>query len=509
MIESLGLLGSGFLLCLTPINLLCAFLGVFLGTLAGVLPGLGISGTVAILLPITYGMDPLTALIMVSGIFFGAQYGGAITSVLVNIPGEATSIVTTFDGYPLARKGMGGKALGIAAISSFIGGTVGLLFLTFCASWLARVAVSFGKPEFFAIVIFGLFVLTNVGGKKKVKSMIMLCFGLLLGCVGLDDVFGTLRFTFGNTNLYGGINFVVFVMGVFGITELIKTVSIKEDKGDILSFKFRDLYPTKEDFRKVWKTIARGSIFGFLVGLVPGPGSILATFGSYGIEKKLSKHPELLGTGVLEGVAAPESANNASMYAQMVPLLSLGLPFSSSVALLMSAFILHGITPGPMLITAHPEIFWGLIASMFIGNIMLLVINLPLVGIWASMLKIDFAILMPIITIITFTGGYAINNRVFELGLMVVLGFIGFFLNVTGYDLAAACLGVFLCGTLEDSLCGTMTLYHGSLIEMMANRPVAAVILLLAVFIVLFTSASSLRAAVKKRLKKRMDSAQE
>ena len=329
-------LGQGFSSCLTPINMFCCIIGVLVGTLAGVLPGLGISGSVAILLPITYSMEPLTALIMVSGIFFGSQYGGAITSILVNIPGEATSIVTCFDGYPLAKKGLGGKALGVSAISSFCGGTVGLIFLTLAAPQLARLAVTFGAPEFFAIVVFGLLLLTNVSGKDVLKGTVMVFCGLMLGCIGLDSTFGTLRYTFNNVNLYKGIDFIIFIMGVFGITELMYTVCVPEDQGNILSFKFRELYPSLKDLKHVAPTIARSSLFGFSVGLIPGPGSMLATFGSYGIEKKLSKHPEEFGKGVLRGVAAPESANNASMYAQMVPLLSLGIPFSSSIALLMS-----------------------------------------------------------------------------------------------------------------------------------------------------------------------------
>ena len=314
MLQAMTYLGQGFSSCLTPINMFCCIIGVLVGTLAGVLPGLGISGSVAILLPITYSMEPLTALIMVSGIFFGSQYGGAITSILVNIPGEATSIVTCFDGYPLAKKGLGGKALGVSAISSFCGGTVGLIFLTLAAPQLARLAVTFGAPEFFAIVVFGLLLLTNVSGKDVLKGTVMVFCGLMLGCIGLDSTFGTLRYTFNNVNLYKGIDFIIFIMGVFGITELMYTVCVPEDQGNILSFKFRELYPSLKDLKHVAPTIARSSLFGFSVGLIPGPGSMLATFGSYGIEKKLSKHPEEFGKGVLRGVAAPESANNASMY---------------------------------------------------------------------------------------------------------------------------------------------------------------------------------------------------
>ena len=486
MLQAMTYLGQGFSSCLTPINMFCCIIGVLVGTLAGVLPGLGISGSVAILLPITYSMEPLTALIMVSGIFFGSQYGGAITSILVNIPGEATSIVTCFDGYPLAKKGLGGKALGVSAISSFCGGTVGLIFLTLAAPQLARLAVTFGAPEFFAIVVFGLLLLTNVSGKDVLKGTVMVFCGLMLGCIGLDSTFGTLRYTFNNVNLYKGIDFIIFIMGVFGITELMYTVCVPEDQGNILSFKFRELYPSLKDLKHVAPTIARSSLFGFSVGLIPGPGSMLATFGSYGIEKKLSKHPEEFGKGVLRGVAAPESANNASMYAQMVPLLSLGIPFSSSIALLMSAFMIHGITPGPMLISQHPELFWGLIASMFVGNIFLIVINLPLVGVWASLLKVDFSLLMPIITFITYTGAFAINNSLFDLGIMTFAGLLGFWLKAGGYDLSALALGMFLGKTLETNLITTMVVYDGNLLSMMLQRPIGGTFMLIVFAVIIY-----------------------
>ena len=508
MLEALTFLGQGFINCLTVTNILCCIVGVLVGTLAGVLPGLGISGSVAILLPITYSMEPLTALIMVSGIYFGSQYGGAITSILVNIPGEATSIVTCFDGYPMAKKGLGGKALGISAVSSFCGGTVGLIFLTLAAPQLARLAVSFGAPEFFAIVCFGLLLLTNISGKNVLKATIMVFCGVMLGCVGLDSTFGSLRFTFKNVNLYKGIDFIIFIMGVFGITELMYTICCPEDQGDILSFKFKELYPTAKDLTHVAPTILRGSLFGFAVGLIPGPGSMLATFGSYGLEKRLSKHPEEFGKGVPRGVAAPESANNASMYAQMVPLLSLGIPFSSSIALLMSAFMIHGITPGPMLITQHPDLFWGLIASMFIGNLFLIIINLPLVGIWASLLKVDFSLLMPIITIITYTGAFAINNSIFDLGIMTAAGLLGFWLKAGGYDLSALALGMFLGPTLEKNLISTLVIYDGSLFRMIASRPVGGTMLVIVLLVVVFMLGRTVYNVSKSRMQKRLKNEQ-
>ena len=484
---------QGLKACLTLMNLFCAVVGCLVGSLIGVLPGLGISGTVAILLPMTYGMQPLSALIMISGIYFGSQYGGAITSILVNIPGEATSIVTCFDGHPLAKKGQAGKALSVAAISSFIGGLVGMLGLTFAASALARVALGFGKVEFFAIVVFGLLLLTSISGKNQLKGLVVVCLGVIIGCVGLDSLYGTARYTFKIVHLYKGISFVTFIMGVYGITELISAICIPEEHGDVMEFKLRNQLPNRQDIKRSWKTVLRCSVLGFGVGLVPGAGSTLATFFAYGMERSLSKHPEEFGTGIVEGVAAPESANNAAMYAGLVPLLSLGLPFTSSMALLMNAFIVHGITPGPLFISEHPELFWGLVASMFIGNLILIVINLPLVGMWARLLKVDFSILMPMITFITFAGGYAINYSVFDMGMMVACGFIGFFMSACGYNMAAMAVGLFLSPTLESAFLGTMTLYHGNLFAALWDRKLALVILLIGVVTFVISCTRSVR----------------
>ena len=493
MLDSLILLGQGFIASLTPVNLIAAFCGVLIGTLIGILPGLGISGTVAILLPISYGMNPLTAIVLIAGVYYGAQYGGAITSVLVNMPGEATSIVTCFDGFPLAQKGQGGKALAVSAIASFVGSIIGLVGMTFCATQLARIALSFGKGEFFAIVVFGLLLLTNLSGKNRLKGIIVVCIGVLAGCIGIDELFGTLRFTFGVVDLYKGIEFVTFIMGVYGITELMTAICTKEEHAELTEFTMKDQYPDRKEMKEISGAMIRGSLVGFFVGLVPGAGATISSFAAYGFEKSYSKHPEKFGTGCLQGVAAPEASNNSAIYAGMVPLLSLGLPFTSSMAMLMSAFIVHGITPGPLFIAEHPDLFWGLIASMFIGNIMLLIINLPLVGLWASLLKVDFSILMPIITFITFTGGYAINNNLFDIGVMIVCGILGFFLRATGYNMAALAVGMFLSGTLEDALAGTMSLYHGNLFAMLGDRPIAAVIMAVCLIVVLLSSGKSIK----------------
>lgn len=500
--SALVLLGNGILNCLTFQNLLCCAIGSLVGSLIGVLPGIGISGTVAIMLPLTYGLEPLTALIMISGIFFGAKYGGAITSILVNIPGEATSIVTCFDGHPLAKQGKGGKALAVAAISSFLGGTIGIVGLTIVSTTVARLALNFGKVEFFALVIVGLIMLTSLGSKSMLKGLISVCFGVLLGCVGMDEVFGSLRFTFGVIDLYKGIGFVTFIMGVYGITELMYAISEKEEEGDLLDFSKKDLRPTRSDMKQILPTIVRCGCLGFALGLVPGCGGTLSTFFAYGMEKSISKHPEEFGTGTIVGVAAAETTDNAANYGQMVSLLSLGLPFSSGMAMLLSAFIIHGITPGPLFISEHPDLFWGLIGSMLVGNVILLIINLPFVGIWASLLRVDFSILMPLITFITFAGGYAINNSVFDLILMVIFGLLGFFLSACGYNMAAFAVSLYLCGTLEDSFLGTMTLYKGNFISAILDRPIGGVVFLIAVGALAYSAIKNIRAFLIKHKSK-------
>jgi len=342
-----------------------------------------------------------------------------------------------------------------------------------------------------------------------VKGLMIVCLGVVLGCVGLDELYGSLRYTYGVIHLYKGISFVTFIMGVYGITELVSAVATKEEKGEIMEFSLKNQFPDRNDFKQIYKTIGRSSVLGFLTGLVPGAGSTLATFFAYGMERSISKHPEQFGTGLLKGVAAPESANNAAMYAGMVPLLSLGIPFTSSMALLMSAFIIHGIKPGPMFIIEHSGLFWALIASLFIGNIILLIINLPLVGIWASLLRVDFGILMPLITFITFAGGYAINNSVFDIGLMVACGFFGFFLNATGYNMAALAVGLFLSSTLENSFLGTMTLYKGNLLNAFIDRPVAAVIISIAILALVVSLTRSITKFFKERSLEKQQSGQQ
>lgn len=474
----------GFTAILTVPNLVASLAGVMLGNLAGVLPGLGISGTVAVLLPVSYGMEPLTALILISGVFAGASYGGAITSILVNIPGEATSIVTTFDGHPLAKAGRAGLAIGTAATASFVGGTIGLIGLTFFAPVLSQAALAFGPPEYLAVTALGLVLLANISGGSRLHGYIMLIGGVLLGTVGLDAVFGTTRLTFGSTHLLDGINFIIVVMGVFGITELLLTLCTPGGDQPTGKFSLRGLFPARNQIRPVAAAMGRGGLIGFALGLIPGPSSTISTFASYEVEKKLSKDPDRFGKGALEGIASPEASNNSSFYSQLIPLLSLGIPFSASIALLMSAFIIHGIRPGPQLVVQQPVIFWGLIASLYLGNVILFVLNVPLAGMWASVLRIRFDMLMPVITIITFTGAYALNNSVFDLRVMVVFGVVGLIAKYANYDMTAFVVGLFLGPFFEKSLVQSMVMFDGNMGALLGSRPISTTLFIVMVIVI-------------------------
>ena len=494
--STLSLLMSGFAQCFTWERMIACVAGVLVGTLTGVLPGIGVTGAMALLLPISFGMDATTALILFAGIYYGAMYGGSTTSILVNLPGEAASVVTCLDGNQMAKKGRAGAALAISAWGSFIAGTIGLIALTFIADDIAGLALKFKSPEYFAICVLGLVILTNLTGKNPLKSLLMVFFGLALGTVGMDDVFGVSRFDFGNMYLKRGIEFGVVAMAVFGINELFGTLLEPQDEDiKIEKVKLRDLYPNREEWKRSAMPILRGTVIGFLIGLIPGPAGTLASFSSYAAEKKVSKHPEEFGHGAIEGVAGPESANNAASSAAFVPLLSLGLPFAPPSALLLTAFITHGIQPGPTLITQHPDVFWGLIASMYIGNVFLMIINLPMVGVFASILKCPAKILMPIVMVITYTGAFATNGTTFDIVLLIVLGVLSYIVSKYGYSMAPLAVGICMASTLEQRFQQTMIMTRGD-ISRLGKYPIACVILGLAVFLLLI----SLLKPVKKVL---------
>ena len=494
--STLSLLMSGFAQCFTWERMIACVAGVLVGTLTGVLPGIGVTGAMALLLPISFGMDATTALILFAGIYYGAMYGGSTTSILVNLPGEAASVVTCLDGNQMAKKGRAGAALAISAWGSFIAGTIGLIALTFIADDIAGLALKFKSPEYFAICVLGLVILTNLTGKNPLKSLLMVFFGLALGTVGMDDVFGVSRFDFGNMYLKRGIEFGVVAMAVFGINELFGTLLEPQDEEiKIEKVKLKDLYPNREEWKRSVMPILRGTVIGFLIGLIPGPAGTLASFSSYAAEKKVSKHPEEFGHGAIEGVAGPESANNAASSAAFVPLLSLGLPFAPPSALLLTAFITHGIQPGPTLITQHPDVFWGLIASMYIGNVFLMIINLPMVGVFASILKCPAKILMPIVMVITYTGAFATNGTTFDIVLLIVLGVLSYIVSKYGYSMAPLAVGICMASTLEQRFQQTMIMTRGD-ISRLGKYPIACVILGLAVFLLLI----SLLKPVKKVL---------
>ena len=439
--EVLNELLGGFMAILNLESLGACLLGVIVGTLTGVLPGLGPIAAMSLLLPLTYRFEPTSALIMFAGIYYGCMYGGSTTSILMNVPGEGASVITCIDGYQMAKKGRAGAALSIAAIGSFVAGAVGVVGLMLFAPVLARAALRFGPPEYFAIGIVGLIILSNLVGKSVLKAVIMVLFGLMIGTIGMDPMSSVQRFTFGVDELQRGVEFAVLVMGLFGLTEVLAVVSKPFDKVEVKTVKFKELYPTREEIRRSVKPIARGSIVGFLVGLLPGPASVISTFLSYTVEKRVSKNPEEFGHGAIEGVAGPESANNAATSAALIPLMALGLPFSPATALLITGLMIHGINPGPSFIVQHSTIFWGLIASMYIGNILLLILNLPLVGVFASVLKIPVQVLMPIIAAVIMIGSFTLNNAIFDFGMVIVLGIVGFIMRKADFEPAPLSCG--------------------------------------------------------------------
>jgi putative tricarboxylic transport membrane protein len=431
MFESLSSLAHGFSIALQPQNLLYCFIGVTMGTLVGVLPGIGPTATIALLLPATFKLDPIAALIMLSGICYGAMYGGSTTSILLNIPGEASSVVTCLDGYQMARHGRAGPALGISAFGSFIAGTVSIFGLVVLAPTLADVALRFGPPEYFALMVMGLTVVSYRARRSVLKALMMTVFGIVLGCIGLDPVTATPRFTFGMLDLTDGISLAPLVMGLFGISEVLENAGVLS-KAEILAEKVKGLFPNREDWRRCAAPIARGSLLGFFLGLLPGVGSIIPQFLSYALEKKLSPYPERFGNGAIEGVAAPEACNNAAVGGTFIPLLSLGIPSNAMTAVLLGALMVYGLTPGPLLIKNSPDLFWGVIASMYIGNFLLLILNLPLIPLWVSVLKIPYAYLSSFIVLFCLIGAYSLNNSTSDIYIAIVSSIAGLLLKRYG-----------------------------------------------------------------------------
>ncbi|TMA98711.1 MAG: tripartite tricarboxylate transporter permease [Deltaproteobacteria bacterium] len=467
----------GFSVALSPTNLLFCFLGTLVGTLVGVLPGLGPVGAVAFLLSLTFKMEPATAVIMLAGIYYGAMYGGSTTSILVNIPGETASVVTCLDGYRMARQGRAGAALGISAFGSFIAGTFGVIGLMFLAPMLGRAALRFGPAEYFTLTLTGLTLVAYLTQGSMTKALIMTILGLLAGSVGMDPISGEERFTYGNLTLRDGFGLVPVAMGLFGIAELLENLTAIGPQS-IYETKIIGLLPNLKDWKDSGWPIARGSVIGFFLGILPGPGPVIASFVSYAVEKRMSPYPEKFGTGMIEGVAGPEAANNSATAGSFIPLLSLGIPTSAIMALFMGALMIHGIQPGPLFISKYPQLFWGFIASMYIGNAMLLVLNLPLIGIWVRLLKTPYTILFPLILLFCLIGVYSLNANVAEIIIMLIFGVAGFFLRRLGFEGAPFILAMVLGPIMETSLRQTLLISRGSF-SVFYTRPICATLLVL------------------------------
>ena len=473
----------GFSVSLEPYNLFSCFMGVFIGTLIGVLPGLGPVATMSILLPVSFKMTATSAIIMMAGIFYGAMYGGSTTSILVNIPGEAASVVTCLDGYQMARKGRAGPALGISAFGSFIAGTIGVLGLLVLAPPLAALALKFGPPEIFGILVLSFTMVTYLAGKSKLKAIAMAIFGLILGTVGLDPMIITPRFAYGSVTLMDGIGLAPLVMGLFGVSEVFLNIEQKL-KQEVFKADIKGLLPNKEDWKRSALPITRGSLLGFFLGILPGIGAIIPTFISYGLEKRISKHPEKFGTGIIEGVAAPEAANNAATAGCMVPLLTLGIPPNVVMAVLIGAFLTHGVQPGPLLVKEHPEIFWGVITSMYTGNFMLLVLNLPLIGLWVRLLKVPYGILFPLILLFCLIGVYSVAGNPWDIVIMLVFAVLGYLMKKFEYEAAPLVLAFVLGRMAEESVRQSLVLSRGDLLVFL-KHPISGVAMVSALLLII------------------------
>ena len=492
-----GLL-NGFSIALTPLNLLFAFLGALIGTAVGVLPGLGPAATIALLLPTAYAIEsPVTAIILMAGIFYGSMYGGSTTSILMNLPGEAASVVTCIDGYKMAQQGRAGAALGIAAIGSFIAGTVGIIGLTLFAPPIAEFALSFGPPEKFSLAIVGLLLAVTLSGSSIVKGLIMMAFGLLLASVGLDPISGKTRFSFGVTELQSGFDFVTLAMGMFGLGEIFYGLE-SIVKGEVVTTKVGSVWPTMKDWVESRWAILRGTLIGFFVGVIPGGGAVISSLVSYAAEKKISKHPEEFGHGAIAGVAGPESANNAASSSSFIPLLTLGIPGNASIAMIFAALLIKGVTPGPFLIQERPDVFWGVIASMYIGNAMLIVLNLPLVGLWAQLVRVPFGILAPVIILFTCVGSYSVQGQVFDIYCLVGFGLFGYAARKLGFEAGPLVLA-FVLGPMVEGAMRQSLLMSGGSFGIFVERPIS--LALVGLFAVL--ALGQIVVALMKRTRKR------
>lgn len=481
---------DGFSVVAEPQNLLYCLVGVLIGMLIGVLPGLGPAATIAILLPIVYGTDPVSSIIMLAGIFYGAQYGGTITSVLLRLPGEASSVVTVFDGFAMAKQGRAGAALGIAAIGSFIGATVSIIGLSLLAPVIAGYALDFGPPEMAALALLGILLVSTIGSGHMLKALVAAGIGMLLATVGRDTFSGAERFTFGSIQLTDGIDFVVVAMGLFGVGEIL--YNLEERHGKVHSpAKVGRVWPTRSELKESSGAIGRGSVIGFFLGVLPGGGAVMSSLAAYATEKRVSKHPERFGRGAIQGVAAPETANNAAATSSFIPLLTLGIPANASMAILFGALLILGVTPGPQLVDERPDLFWGVINSMYIGNLILLLLSIPLVGIFVKVLRIRPAILAPITVLITVLGVYTINNSVFDIYVMIFFGAVGYLMKKLGFEPGPMVLAFVLGALVEGNVRRAMIIFDGDPTGFV-TRPISGTILALFVAVAIWPLLSKL-----------------
>jgi putative tricarboxylic transport membrane protein len=489
--EFLSNLALGFSVIFQPSNLFFCFMGCVIGTLIGVLPGIGPVATMSLLLPSTFHMSPVSAIIMLAGIYYGAMYGGSITSILVNIPGESASVVTCLDGYQMARKGRAGPALGISAFGSFIAGTIATILIMLVAPLVAKLALKFGPPEYFSLMFLGLTLLIYLASGSMIKALMMACVGVFLGMIGTDIISGIERFTYGSYTLIDGIGMIPVIMGLFGISEVLLNID-EESKQEIYKTRISNLLPTLRDWKDSILPIIRGTFIGFFLGILPGGGSTIASFGAYAVEKRLSKHPEKFGTGAIEGVAAPEAANNAASQGAFIPLLTLGIPANVVMAILLGALMIYNVKPGPMLIKNHPDLFWGVVGSMYIGNVMLLILNVPLIGVWVKILKVPYPILFPLILLFCLIGVYSVNNNAAEIVAMLIFGVLGYLMKKFRYETAPLILAFVLSPLLENALRQSLLMSRGSF-SIFFTRPISLILMIVALFLLLLPLIPGLR----------------
>ena len=485
MAETLQNLLLGFSVALSPSVLVYAFVGCVIGTLVGMLPGLGPLAGISLLLPATFGLNPIVSIVLLSGVYYGAMYGGSTTSILMRIPGEAASVITCVDGYAMTQRGRAGPALAIAAIGSFAAGTFGVIGLMLLAPTLASFALRFGPPEYTALLMIGFLVLAYMSGGSMLKTLAMAVFGLVLGMIGIDTMSGYTRFSYGLVELGDGVGIVPVAVGLFGVSEILLTAG-QPTPPKVQKPTLRQLIPSREEFLLSVGPVARGSLLGFMIGIIPGSAHIISSFVSYGIERRLSKHPERFGNGAIEGVAGPESANNAAATGAFIPMMALGIPTSPVMAVMIAALMLNGISPGPMLISQEPELFWGFVASMYVGNVVLLILNLPMVGLFVNLLRVPYSYLYPCVLCFCILGTYSVNSSTLDVWIMLVMGGIGYVFRKFDYDLAPVALGLILAPMLELSLRQSLAMSAGDY-TIFVNRPISLTLFVLGVLLFLLS----------------------